>query len=116
MSPVSRFRRPFPDPVHGGVYTPFGDAGANTFIGPGIVDLDLSAFKSFLFTETKRLEFRSEWFNSLNHPNFMNPSAALGTGTIGEIPGAGPSRQIQMALKFIFQVRAQYGSGNPLLQ
>ncbi len=91
-----------PDPVHGGVYIPFGDAGANVLIGPGIVDLDISAFKSFPITEAKRIEFRSEWFNSLNHPNFMNPSAAVGTGTLGEILNAGPSRQIQMALKFIF--------------
>ncbi len=91
-----------PDPVHGGVYIPFGNAGANILTGPGIVDLDLSAFKSFVMSETKRLEFRSEWFNSLNHPNFLNPSASVGTGTFGEILNAGPSRQIQMALKFIF--------------
>lgn len=90
------------DPVHGGVYIPFGDAGANILIGPGIVDLDLSAFKTFSITEAKRLEFRSEWFNSLNHPNFLNPSASVGTGTFGEILNAGPSRQIQMVLKFIF--------------
>jgi Carboxypeptidase regulatory-like domain/TonB dependent receptor len=90
------------DPVHGGVYVPFGDAGANILIGPGLVSLDLSAFKSFLMTETKRLEFRSEWFNSLNRANFMAPSATVGTGTFGEILNAGPSRQIQMVLKFIF--------------
>src|SRR5262249_25614648 len=33
---------PVPDPVHGGVYIPFGNAGANILNGPGIVDLDLS--------------------------------------------------------------------------
>jgi hypothetical protein len=93
---------PVADPVHGGVYIPFGNEGTNVVIGPGIVDLDLSAFKSFPISESKRIELRSEWFNSLNHPNFLNPSASVGTGTFGKILNAGPSRQIQMALKFIF--------------
>jgi hypothetical protein len=91
-----------PDPVHGGVYIPFGNAGANILTGPGIVNFDLSAFKTFAVTESKRVEFRSEWFNAANHPQFQNPSSAINTGTTGQILNARPSRQIQMALKFIF--------------
>jgi hypothetical protein len=91
-----------PDPVHGGVYIPFGNAGANVLTGPGIVNFDLSAFKSFPITESKRIEFRSEWFNAVNHPQFQNPAAAINTGTTGHILSARPSRQIQMVLKFIF--------------
>lgn len=91
-----------PDPVHGGVYIPFGNEGANVLTGPGVVDFDFSAFKSFPIRETKRIEFRSEWFNALNHPQFLNPSASVGTGTFGQILNARASRQIQMALKFIF--------------
>lgn len=91
-----------PDPVHGGVYIPFGNAGANILTGPGIVNFDLSAFKTFAVTESKRVEFRSEWFNAANHTQFLNPSNTINTGTTGHILNARPSRQIQMALKFIF--------------
>ena len=41
--------------------------------GPGYQRLDLSLFKNFQLTERTRLEFRSEFFNILNHPNFNYP-------------------------------------------
>jgi len=91
-----------PDLVNGGVYIPFGNSGTNILRGPGIVNFDISAFKTFLITESKRIEFRSEWFNAFNHPQFLNPSAAVNTGTTGQLLNARPSRQIQMALKFLF--------------
>ncbi len=91
-----------PDLVNGGVYIPFGNAGANPLTGPGTVNFDFSVFKSFLVTETKRIEFRSEWFNAFNHAQFLNPSSAVNTGTTGRLLNAKPSRQIQMVLKFIF--------------
>jgi hypothetical protein len=93
---------PVSDPVNGGVYIPFGNSGANVLTGPGYADLDLSVFKTFPITEAKRVEFRSEWFNALNHAQFFNPAASVGTGTYGHILNARPARQIQMALKFIF--------------
>ena len=91
-----------PDLVHGGVYIPYGNAGANILIGPGTVNFDISAFKTFAVAESKRVEFRSEWFNTSNHPQFLNPSSIINTGTTGQILNARPSRQIQMVLKFIF--------------
>jgi len=93
---------PVPDLVNGGVYIPFGNAGANVLTGPGTVNFDFSAFKGFRVSESKRMEFRSEWFNAMNHAQFLNPSAAVNTGTTGRLLNAKPSRQIQMALKFIF--------------
>jgi hypothetical protein len=74
----------------------------NTLRGPGIVDFYFSVFKAFAISESKRIEFRSEMFNIFNHPQFLNPSAAVNTGTTGQILNARPSRQIQMALKFLF--------------
>lgn len=41
--------------------------------GPGFHRLDLSLFKNFQLTERVRMEFRSEFFNILNHPNFNAP-------------------------------------------
>jgi len=36
---------------------------------PNIFDWSLR--KEFALTETQRLEFRAEFFNALNHPNFF---------------------------------------------
>lgn len=93
---------PVPDLVNGGVYIPFGNSGVNTLTGPRIVNFDFSVFKTFPVTESTRVEFRSEMFNVFNHPQFLNPSAAVNTGTTGQLLNARPSRQIQLAMKFIF--------------
>jgi hypothetical protein len=41
--------------------------------GPGFHRLDFSLFKDFQLTERFTLQFRSEFFNILNHPNFNAP-------------------------------------------
>ncbi|MBV9342063.1 MAG: TonB-dependent receptor, partial [Acidobacteria bacterium] len=86
--------------------------------GPGFHRLDLSLFKNFPITERTRLEFRSEFFNILNHPNFNYPGFG-GNGVVavsgstnftnknfGEIGATRDapfdSREIQFALKLYF--------------
>jgi hypothetical protein len=44
----------------------------------------------------------SDWFNSFNHANFMNPNASIGTAPAGTIISTQPARIIQMALKLAF--------------
>ena len=57
--------------------------GAATQVaGPGFSRLDLSLFKDFKLTERFRLQFRSEFFNILNHPNFNAPGAIPGSGDL----------------------------------
>jgi hypothetical protein len=80
----------------------YGDTGRNTIDGPPIKTLDLSLFKNFDFTESKSLQFRAEFFNSLNHPNFNPPGTTFQTASFGVISSAADPRQIQFALKFIF--------------
>jgi hypothetical protein len=93
---------PVPDPVNGGVYIPYGNAGGNVIIAPGFVNFDLSLFKSFPISEQRRFEFRSEFFNAFNHPQFGVPQTAANTPLTGRILTARDARQIQFALKFIF--------------
>ena len=38
---------------------------------------DMSLFKQFKFTERYQLQFRTEFFNAFNHPNFENPNANI---------------------------------------
>ncbi len=60
-----------------------GNQGRNTFIGLGYTNLDLGVFKHFDITERVRLQFRTELFNALNHPNFETPrDASVGSPTI----------------------------------
>jgi hypothetical protein len=80
----------------------YGDTGRNTIDGPPIKNLDISLFKNFVITETKSLQFRAEFFNSLNHPNFNPPGTTFGTPSFGVISSAADPRQIQFALKLLF--------------
>jgi hypothetical protein len=71
-------------------------------------------FKSFAIKEKTRIEYRAEFFNLFNTPNFSNPNGGLpsltpGTytysapGSFGNITStANNNRSIQMALKFVF--------------
>jgi hypothetical protein len=83
----------------------FGNAHRNNLIGPGQNVFDASARKEFAMTETQHLEFRAEFFNFFNHPNFAQPDNFIDdgpgvAGTITEI--AIPMRQIQFGVKYVF--------------
>jgi hypothetical protein len=69
----------------------------------GLKQMDFSLFKVFKFTETKSLEFRSEFFNFTNHPTFSKPSSRVDRGSGGTIGSTlNAARQIQFALKLYF--------------
>jgi hypothetical protein len=73
--------------------------------GPGFANLDFSMFKKFQTSETTNLEFRGEFFNFLNHPNFANSFATLDFKNdpvnFARINATrGTARQVQLALKF----------------
>jgi hypothetical protein len=80
----------------------FGNEGRNVVRGPGIEDVDLSLFKSFAVGETRRVQFRAECFNLLNHANFGLPENDLESPAFGQILQAGPPRLLQLAVKFVF--------------
>jgi hypothetical protein len=82
----------------------FGSCRPRAYAGPGRHNEDLSLFKQFEFTDVRKLEFRFELFNALNHPNLAAPASSIATpGTFGKISGVvNNARQIQMAAKFYF--------------
>jgi hypothetical protein len=55
----------------------FGNLPRNALKGPNFRQFDLIFNKRFKFSETKNIEFRTEVFNVLNHPNFANPASTL---------------------------------------
>jgi hypothetical protein len=83
----------------------FGNAGRNSLIGPGANVFDGSLRKVFTLTERQSLEFRTEFFNAFNHPNYAQPDNFVddGPGVAGQITSlAIPMRQIQFGLKYSF--------------
>jgi hypothetical protein len=80
-----------------------GTAPRTMFYGPGQANLDLSVYKTAQIHERLKLQFRSEFFNILNHTQFSTPATAFGTPSFGSITSTvNSSRQIQFALKFIY--------------
>src|SRR5207247_1623908 len=83
----------------------FGNAGRNNLRGPGFFNIDLSLFRSFSITERIKLQFRGEFLNALNHPNFSNPGANISdAGTFGFITsttGTG-ERNIRLSARVVF--------------
>jgi hypothetical protein len=87
----------------------FGNSGRNTIYGPTFKQIDTSLIKETPLSEGKSLEFRAEFFNFFNHPNFAQPDTTFATegfgttfNTFGATIGLGTPRQIQLALKLKF--------------
>jgi hypothetical protein len=85
--------------------TTFGNAGVGIVRGPGQRNVDFSVIKQFVLpgSDRSRLEFRAEFFNLFNHPNFANPSASQTSAAFGRIlTTAVNPRIVQLALKYAF--------------
>jgi hypothetical protein len=65
-----------------------GNTPPTLFYGPGVFNMDLSLAKEFRLTESKRLEFRVETFNTLNHFNPGNPNSGLTYQFANAVQGA----------------------------
>jgi hypothetical protein len=100
----------------------FGNMGRNIFPDNGFKNLDFSVAKNWHFGERLRAQFRAEFFNIFNHPNFANPyggqngfglndpsvrpfgcgCASPDVAAANPVIGSGGSRAIQLALKLSF--------------
>jgi len=88
------------DPVYGGEYIPYGNSSYNILTADGIRQNDLSLTKFFNVMEGQRVQFRAEFFNVTNNPQFKVPLNNIQSGTAGLITGAFAARQLQLALKY----------------
>ena len=80
----------------------FGNSGVGILRAANLVTADFSLAKEFRVTERQTLQFRSEFFNSMNHTNLGIPNITIGPG-FGQITTtATPARQIQFGLKYRF--------------
>jgi hypothetical protein len=81
---------------------PFGNLSRNAFRAPGLEQWDLAVDKRFRITETAAVQFRSEFFNVLNHTNFGVPGNITTSSAFGTIRSTYAPRQIQFGLKVVF--------------
>ncbi len=79
----------------------YGNVAKGTFVGRQYADWDVSLMRHFNIKENVKLEFRAEYFNVLNHPNFNDPATSTGS-SLGRITGAMDPRIGQLSLKFLF--------------
>ncbi len=83
--------------------TGYGNSGAGIVRGPDQNNIDLSITKTFKVAERHAFEFRSEFFNSLNHVQYSTPGTAFGTASFAVIGSTSvAARLIQFALKYSF--------------
>jgi hypothetical protein len=107
-----------------------GNVGRNGLRAPAFFQWDMSGAKSFPVTERVNVQFRADFFNILNHPNFTNPDGGIcssitytgppnptgtcvpntnfgrSSQTIADVAGGaignGTARQAQFSLKLMF--------------
>jgi len=91
--------------------TMFGNIGLGTYLSPGQYNWDMSIAKLIKIRESKSLEFRGEFFNTFNHPQFsFNPvddpafaAQDVGGPNPGQVTVSSVNpRLIQFVLKFLF--------------
>lgn len=86
----------------------FGNCGVGVLSGWPHHVFDMSLFKNFQlpFNEVTKLQFRAEFFNAFNTPQFDNPNTNVNSGSFGRTTGVfdaeKEARVIQFGLKLFF--------------
>jgi len=93
----------------------FGNMGRNSLLGPNYRNFDFAITKMTSITERVKLQFRADFYNLTNHPNFANPLlpaffADAGTGGIG-----GDGRSGAVTPFYPITATSDVGLGNPVL-
>jgi hypothetical protein len=80
-----------------------GTALRNSVVGPNFWNIDLAISRLIEVGAARRLEFRLESFNVLNHVNWGNPALRQDRSSFGRITSqAGTPRIVQLGVKFAF--------------
>jgi len=96
-----------PNHVAGNYPTLWGNSGLGALLGPGQFNFDISIQKMTVvggIHEGAALQFRTDFFNAFNHPQFSDPNSVdLSTANFGQITTTSVNpRLIQFSLKYIF--------------
>jgi hypothetical protein len=83
----------------------FGNAGRNVIIGPGIQNVDAALARTIRVSDAVRAQFRADFYNVLNHPNFVAPPTMQNfadSTDFGSLFVARSPRIVQLGVKFLW--------------
>jgi hypothetical protein len=84
----------------------WGSSGVGIVLGPPENAADFSVGRTFKTpgpSETTNVQFRAEFYNAFNHPNFSNPSTTVNSTSFGQITSTSIApRLVQFGLKYVF--------------
>jgi hypothetical protein len=81
---------------------PFGDARRNSIEGPGSRLFDMSFTKIFPLSESRSLEFRAQFSNVFNTPQYVGIDTVINSPTYGRVISVGPMRSLLLTERFRF--------------
>jgi hypothetical protein len=81
---------------------PFGDARRNSIEGPGSRLFDMSFTKIFPLSESRFLEFRAQFSNVFNTPQYVGIDTVINSPTYGRVISVGPMRSLLLTARFRF--------------
>ncbi|PYV87744.1 MAG: hypothetical protein DMG90_16925 [Acidobacteria bacterium] len=80
-----------------------GNAKRTICCGPHISNTDFAILKTIALSESRRIDFRAEFFNIFNHTQFFTPDGNTSDGSqFGQVTQVRDPRLMQFALKFFF--------------
>jgi len=84
----------------------WGSSGVGIVLGPPESAADFSLGRTFKLprpTDTSNVQFRAEFYNAFNHPNFSNPGTSVNSSSFGQITSMSVApRLVQFGLKYVF--------------
>jgi hypothetical protein len=100
----------------------FGNMGRNSLRGPSFKELNFAIYKTTNLTERLNMQFRADFFNLLNHPNFANPylpaflsDPAFNGFNPVPVNVNGVSREVGQAPGSVITATGDVGIGNPFI-
>ena len=89
-----------------GIGTAFGNSATGLVDGPGQANLDVAISRTIGLKwpgENGTIQFRGEFYNALNHPQFANPDTNFSSPTFGVISSTSVNARVgQVAIKLLF--------------
>lgn len=91
--------------------TDFGNSGVGAVLGPGQFNFDMSVMKNTKLMEGLSMQFRADFYNAFNHPQFFPPLGGFGSLGFEDVTSSASRRitstsvnprLIQFGVKFIF--------------
>ena len=80
----------------------FGDARRNSIEGPGQRLFDMAFTKIFPIRESRSLEFRAQFSNIFNTPQYVGIDTVVNSPTYGRVISVGAMRSLQLTARFRF--------------